>query len=243
MSPSFEHVLEVYKDAKDPHGNPEFVGYGNPDSDVLILGQEVTHKPGDEATHTPGDENWENFYKDNCEQWQKTLKFELVAHPGIEGIAYTFPAFFNPRNPFYPKPYSRKRSDPFAASATWYNYQKIMDAVCPCQDGIINMFDHCFITEMSNLCSKHNPLTKDAEKSIAQRFDLMKETVDFWSHFKVIVLACGHYADVIANKSQFPSLERDLFGEDGKCVFTRQLSIVSNDEIARIQQFIKERLA
>jgi len=231
MSQSFEHVLEVYKNAKDPHGNPEFVGYGNPGSDVLILGQENTLE----------DENWEKFHRDNCVQWQQTLDQKLSAHalcevPGSRLEDYRFPEFFNPRNPFYPMEHSRRKS------ATLYNYQKIMDVVCPCQDGIINMFDHCFITEMSNLCSKHNPLTKDVEKSIAQRFDLMKETVDFWSHFKVIVLACGHYADVIANKSKFPTLERDLFGEDGKCIFTRQLSIVSNEELTRIQRFVKDKL-
>ena len=233
MYNSFSHTLDVYIDAKDPHENPEFVGYGNPFSDVLIIGQEVTYPVGSVE--------WERFYKNNCQQWKETLDFGLVAHelnerPGASIDDYAFPDFFNPRNPFYPMEFSRKKS------ATWYNYQKIMDAVFPHQDGILNMFDYCFLTELSNISSRHNPNTKDVELSIAHRFDLMKESVDFWGHFRAIILACGPYAKVILDKQRFPNLEKELFGSEGKTYHARQLSIVSNAEINSIQNFILDKI-
>ncbi|MBP5371834.1 MAG: hypothetical protein J6Y55_07950 [Bacteroidales bacterium] len=227
---AFRHVLDVYANARDLQGNPEFVGYGNPFSDVLIIGQENTMQGVD----------WEKFARDNCQQWIQTIKENLRAHElceveGAQPSDYKFPEFFNPRNPFFPKKVD------FQESHTWYNYQKIMDVVCPHSGNLYNFFDHCFITEMSNICSAHNPQSKDVEHSIAHRFDLMKETKDFWSHFKVVILACGHYADAIKDKEKFPTLYEDMFGSAEAC-FTKQLSQVSNEEIERIKSVIADKL-
>lgn len=227
MNNTFNHVLEVYSKAVDFNENNEFVGFGNPNSSILIIGQE----------HTLQGNDWEKFHNNNCEQWIKTLKESLRAHRWEKELGdYKFPEFFNPRNPFFPKEIDYKESH------TWFNYQKLMDVVCPHSGTTINFFDHCFITEMSNICSTHNPQTKDVEKSIAHRFDLMKETVDFWKHFKVVILACGPYANAIFNKTKFPNLERELFGEEGKLIPTRQFSMVSNEEIRQIQSVIIEKL-
>lgn len=227
---AFHHVLDVYSKAVDIHGNPEFIGYGNPFSDVLIIGQENASEG----------EDWEKFVKDNCQQWILTMKENLRAHelsevPGSQPSDYKFPAFFNPRNPFFPKRIVYKESH------TWFYYQKIMDAVCPHSGDIYNLFEHCFITEMSNLNSRHNPNTKDVEQSIAQRFDLMKETRDFWSHFKIVIFACGSYADAIRDKERFPTLFNDMFGS-AEAVFTNQLSQVANEELERIKSVIEYRL-
>ncbi|MEE3483566.1 MAG: hypothetical protein VZQ98_04465 [Bacteroidales bacterium] len=227
---AFRHVLDVYSTAVDLQGNPEFVGYGNPFSDVLIIGQENASEG----------EEWEKFAKDNCQQWVFTFRDNLRAHElkevlGSQDSDYKFPEFFNPRNPFYPKKVDYKESH------TWFNYQKIMDVVCPHSGNVYNFFDHCFITEMSNINSNHNPRTKDVERSIAHRFDLMKGTKDFWSHFKIVIFACGNYADAIRDRERFPTLYEDMFGS-AKPIFTNQLSQVSKEEIERIKRIIIDTL-
>lgn len=228
---AFRKMLDVYKTSKDSRGIPEFVGYGNPYANVLIIGQENTIQ-NDEDEKT-----WDKFHKDNCQQWIETIDMNLRAHELSEYPAetdYKFP-IFNPRNPFFPKQIV------YQESHTWFYYQKIMDIVCPHSGNLYNMFDHCFITEMSDICSPHNPNIPDVEKSIAHRFDLMKQTKEFWSHFKIVIFACGHYADAIQNKEKFPTLYIDMFG-DAYPYFTHQLSQASDDEIKRIQDFIKEKL-
>lgn len=230
MNTKFQQVLELYSKTRDLYGNPEFVGFGNPNSDVLIIGQEATSTGKD----------FELFFKNNAEQWKRTLEGNLYAHelkeiPGSTLDDYSFPTFFNPKNPFYPWPFDYKKSH------TWYNYQKLMDIVCHHSGNICNFLEHCFMTEMSNLNSEHNPKTKDVEYSIAQRFDLMKETVEFWSHFKVVILACGHYADAIFDYIKYPTLKKDLFGE-AHVERTCQFSQVSENEIERLQHVIREQL-
>ena len=208
MSKIFENVLKVYSKAVDNHHNPEFVGYGNPDSEILIIGQEATHKEGDA--------DWKKFYTPNCEQWQKTLK-EGYSAKMWDGIGeYKFPEYFNPRFPFRDQLYKIQKRDKdgkplgdtsqgIGVSATWYWYQTIIDAVYPHQGQYIDFFDHCFITELSNLTRPHssNASKKEREErdmSIGKRFDLMKQTSDFWSHFKIVIFACGHYADALINE-------------------------------------------
>ena len=225
---TFDKVVRLY----DEPNEPQFVGYGNPNSEVLIIGQEVASEG----------EDYEKFVKYNAKQWQQTINEGLRAHElkereGATLADYAFPEFFNPRNPFFPWDLNYQNSH------TWYWYQRIMDAVCPHSGNTANFFDHCFVTEMSNISSKHNPGTKAVELSIAHRFDLMKETVDFWSHFKVVILACGPYANAIKDKAHFPTLERELFGEDGKLFYTNQLGRgISDAELTNIHNFLRQKL-
>ena len=50
---------------------------------------------------------------------------------------------------------------------------------------------------------------KEIESNIRKRLDWMRET-NFFNQFKVVILACGSYAEAIKNDEV---LRKDLFGE------------------------------
>ena len=60
----------MYNDAfetlvRNPKWKKRFIGYGNPDGDILIVGQE--------AAIQEGSEHWKSFYEPNQEQWESIL--------------------------------------------------------------------------------------------------------------------------------------------------------------------------
>ena len=60
---------------------------------------------------------------------------------------------------------------------------------------------------------------KEIESNIRKRLDWMRET-NFFNQFKVVILACGPYAEAIKNDEV---LRKDLFGE-AFIVYCNQLS-------------------
>lgn len=77
-----------------------------------------------------------------------------------------------------------------------------------------SLFNDCFITEMCEICRPNDKnLTKEQHKeiesNIRKRLDWMRET-NFFNQFKVVILACGPYAEAIKNDEV---LRKDLFGE------------------------------
>ena len=43
----------------------------------------------------------------------------------------------------------------------------------------------------------HRVKQENVESQIAKRFDIMRETKAFWSHFKVVLFLCGSYSAAI----------------------------------------------
>lgn len=79
--------MEYIKEFKDLLDNPqwenEFVGYGNPNAKILIIGKE--------AAAEQGSIDWEKFYAHNHEQWKDTIK---TLHGNI-GMVKTNISFLN----------------------------------------------------------------------------------------------------------------------------------------------------
>ena len=88
----------------------------------------------------------------------------------------------------------------------------------------IDFFNDCFITELCDICRPNdNGLTKEQHEEIKnhirERLDWMRET-NFFNQFKVVILACGPYAEAIKKDEV---LRSDLFG-DAYVVYCNQLS-------------------
>lgn len=221
--------LEVMK--KTP-----YIGYGNPDSEILIIGKEC-------AIDVNSDD-WKKFYNLNYSQW------DSICHGGDFDPSYGEPydfehKHFNPKNPFYPlKNRTRKKKENGYASKTYFYYQRLIDLIYgrPSPD-IINFFSSCFITELNDLCRRNNKDNKpeDAKKikqSIQNRFSWMRE-VTFFRGFKVVILACGPYANAI-KKDEL--LRNELFGT-AHIEYCHQLSqwdksLIDDMKIDRIQRVL-----
>lgn len=220
-----------------PIWKDRFIGYGNPDARILIVGQE--------AADLEGSDNWTKFYKPNWTQWKETINMpQLEIKDGHETDLdhYFFPEFFSPSFPYYKQEFKRRKT-----SDTYYWYQVLINHFYehngdnilgrPCK--IIDFFKHAFITELNEQTRPNHNTKQNVRENIRARFDLMMTAKPFWSHFDVIVFACGPYANALRND---PNLYQAIFG-DTDCVYCGQLS--GNDakkSIERIAPIITNTL-
>lgn len=207
-----------------------FIGYGNPEADILIVGKECAYDLNCDSDK----KHYDNFYKPNFEQWEESFAGHgFVYTDGVEeGKEYSFKHnAFHPIYPFFWKYNNLKNSCLRHTNSTYYYYQMLIDKIraeierVPYQKSeCITFFRDCFITEMNDICMRNHKdansiLENKVENSIKDRFDWMRKTY-FFNQFKVVVLACGPYADAIKNDSR---LKKELFG-DALIVYCGQLS-------------------
>lgn len=167
-----------------------FIGYGNPDADILIIGQETADDKQSK--------DCEKFYTPNQSQWKETIEHNRLPQTDSQG-EYKFPKFV-PSFPFKTQK-ATIRSGDGNSGATWYWYQRLHDQIYPVAkdpNGNINFFERIFITELNGEPRKnHRVKQENIESQIAKRFDIMRETKSFWSHFKVVLFLCGSYSEAI----------------------------------------------
>ena len=160
----------------------KFIGYGNPDADILIIGQE--------AADDKESKNYKEFYAPNQSQWKVTIENNCL--PQTEKFVPSFP---------FKTQKATIRSGDGNSGATWYWYQRLHDQIYPDAkdpNGNINFFERIFITELNDKPRKnHRVKQENVESQIAKRFDIMRETKSFWSHFKVVLFLCGSYSEAI----------------------------------------------
>ena len=160
----------------------KFIGYGNPDADILIIGQE--------AADDKESKNYKEFYAPNQSQWKVTIENNCL--PQTEKFVPSFP---------FKTQKATIRSGDGYSGATWYWYQRLHDQIYPDAkdpNGNINFFERIFITELNGEPRKnHKDKQENIKSQIAKRFDIMRETKSFWSHFKVVLFLCGSYSEAI----------------------------------------------
>lgn len=225
-----------------------FVGYGNPDATILVIGKECAIDINSEW----GKKAYEEEYLKNFDLWQKQIsKTEIknwIENPNLNW------SIFHPRAPYYRQRFviERKKdgkiiSGKGGTSSTWYNYQKLINIIreqgklsSKSNTKTIDFYEDCFITELNELCRSNNNDLSASEKQMIKdniriRFDLMKATKEFWSHFKTVILACGPYADALRTNKE---LAYSIFGNaniisdvDGRKI--PQLSYAISDDLLK----------
>ena len=204
-------------------GKKPFIGYGNPNADILIVGKECAEEDK---------ERQEKFYTHNFEQWEESLHGHGFGYR-CGGEPYNFESGnFHPIYPFYKQLNKIDRSGDKIGktNSTYYYYQKFIDKLRArnvdnyTPSTHVDFFKDCFITELNDICRRNNKgLKKDkrqeTEEHIRDRFDWMRGT-NFFNQFKVVILACGPYAGAIKKDE---CLKIDLFG-DAEVYYCNQLS-------------------
>jgi len=207
-----------------------FIGYGNPDADIVIIGKECAY----DLNNYLDKKDYEKFYKPNFDQWEKSFLGHGFAYSdGVEkGKVYSYENnAFHPLFPFFWKFNNLITSCSRHTSSTYFYYQMLIDKIRAEIEGkkyekseCITFFRECFITELNDICMRnHNNTTPNQEETVEShiraRFDWMRKT-NFFKQFKVVVLACGPYANAIKKD---PKLKKELFG-DALIVYCGQLS-------------------
>ena len=208
-------------------GKKPFIGYGNPNADILIIGKECADE--DKV-------NQEKFYNHNFEQWEESLNGHGFSYKNFSNEEpYDFEhGYFHPINPFYilAKKKQTTKREPGRAPSTYFYYQRLMDKLRARSivdfkrndDEIIDFFIDCFITELNDICRRNNDnldkkTRQETEDHIRERFDWMRKT-SFFNQFKVVILACGPYAKAIKEDE---CLRTELFGK-AEVYYCNQLS-------------------
>lgn len=170
---AYNKSVEYYKKEKDLIPNPFYIGFGNPNADILIVGQEkAIDKKKKFVIKTES-------VKNPC-QWKK------IVDKNISDINYLFyeekENISSFKNPLYP--YAKK------CKGTWANYQKLLNLIYPKleKEPIENsFFTKSFITEINH----HPSPTQLGNKRDPQREEFLHN--DYYKNFKVIILAIGNY--------------------------------------------------
>ncbi|RED95560.1 hypothetical protein [Marinoscillum furvescens] len=130
--------------------NPYYIGFGNPNSDVLIVGQE-------KAIEKSNQEQILSESIDNPKQW-----YQIITE-GIFELDYRFYQNGHFKNPLHPYSVKPKRGN------TWNQYQQLLEVIYPTliENEINNSFLlHSFITEVNHEVSprslgyQNNPIRK-----------------------------------------------------------------------------------
>lgn len=173
---------KLFKDLIDaPVWKGKYIGQGNPNSDILIIGREHGFAKNDQRM-LEIDKNWQ--------QWNMIL---AGGDPSETG--------YSPRHCYLGRGQEFRIGD---TSATWYVYQEIINTLRPhiMADGkkgkILDFFDYSFITEFSAVNRPNNSNNTDAEMqatadSIAERTPLLSSA--FYRSFPIVILSCGRYFD------------------------------------------------
>ena len=193
---SFNEIVSKVNDKQNSlYG--QYLGTGNPNSKILILGKECainknTHQCQYEHEILNNFINWKHNVDNNIsiQNADKDELWKTSKHVPV-----------NPLYPYRGQFFKRDRNNNYGTSATWYNYQKLLNKILqdlniPVPEDKQNKIffhEYCFLSELNSETAKYS---KDVESigretSIGIRKLLFTEV--FYQHFPIVIVATGHY--------------------------------------------------
>jgi hypothetical protein len=162
-----------------------FIGTGNPNSKILIVGKEVATDPENGKDAELEKINLEAFNRNSLD-WKSNVEKSL----SIESIEDW--SISNENNPLYAfKGIIIKKQ-----GHTWNKYQKLNNYIFDkLNNKELNFQEDFFITEMSDLPSKTTGLAQ-RKKEFKEKLKHRKESLfktEFIQNFPIVVLACSNY--------------------------------------------------
>ena len=235
-SNEFKDLIARIEQTKD------FIGYGNPNAKILIIGKEESLDMGKE------DDNiiYNQASKGNWKGWE-----EVIGNPSITPDSIPVWKESGKFCPLYPW----KGDD--LPKGTWTNYQNLINRLYPEADAgkMTTFHQYAFITEFNDLPSK---TSKRKDPEVQQRITHRCKNVlnhPFYKSFPIVIAACGHYVkdyninleDIFNQKYIEPEsvkIKREwinIHRKDNRIlIHTRQLSNSFSPElIERIAEYIE----
>lgn len=218
-------------------GNPFYIGFGNPNSEIIIFGKEKGFK-----------------VDKNCKKSVEKLEHESLQNPN-EWKYYIDNSITINTEKFYESGYYQNAFFPYLnqnkTGHTWNKYYTLLKFIYP---DILkennDFFRYSFISEINFQPSKVSLIKKFKAEN---RIEFLKS--EYFKNFKVIILACGNYLDKKSIENIFSVKHEELnlsrkrekfevfFGENRILLNTRQLSFdVSNEYLKRIADKVKNHI-
>jgi len=256
-----EYLQPFRKEVKECIKTGTYIGSGNPNSKILIVGKETSTDVENKANR---DKHYVRFQRECLEDFKKNaIKWGLNIKNQVD--ANSLPVWIGGKdsplisNPLFP--FKSLQTNQLKEGQTWRKYQKLHDLIffgdiSLSREKEFNFHHNFFLTEMNNSPAKYS---RDADKSgISDRKHFFKDSV-FIQGFPVVVLACSNYI----NGDEIKEIFNVSFNKQGGkrkqlfwthynsdytklVIHTRQLSTnVSNDlliEIAdEIRHFLRQK--
>ena len=189
----FKQVVQYCKE------NNLFVGYGNPNGKVLVIGKEAAHVAKEDLTEHL-EKKKEELLQSNVAQWEHILSTgEVPNYDGERPISDENPlyAYGNQLN----KKDVRKEGKPYngGTSDTYTKYEKLYEQLFLQGEKLkkINFQKEFFITELSDYPTKESYNDKEIEalrqQSIEERKPLF--ALPFFKEFPIVIVAAGDYPE------------------------------------------------
>lgn len=215
----------------DPAWVGKYIGEGNPNASILIVGQEsaIDQYPKDDDKNS----SWLlSLFNKNHSLWQKnqqciTDSGNLFIEDWTKQTELRLEKY-NPYDPFCGQAFSL-RHNVVGTNKTWYNYQKILNSAALESRSIdyaekytkLSVFRNCFVTELNDYCIPNHKketllrysqeigenIHQVIEQHIGARYDLICEhDHGFFKKFDVVILACGKkYVEKLNTNRMFGS--------------------------------------
>lgn len=154
--------------------NLQICGQGNPDADILIIGQEQS---SDEDLSEP--EKYGEHLKSLIRNYDLCIRENLCNQ---EKYSSRLRPKVDPRT-------GKKIAD------TWLNYQKLIASIYPqnqVQSGYVDFENFAFTTELGNKARKHSVRDSLTMNDIADRLVVLKQS-EYIQSFPIVILACSDY--------------------------------------------------
>jgi hypothetical protein len=229
------YSIDRSKKLKDLDQGLFYVGYGNPNSEIIIFGKEHSYK--EEDIEQKFDE-----YINNANEWKGHIEsnfFQVRSTSKVLKVKTSkFKYYNNAFLPYYSNGVRFQKS-----GHTWTKYQKLINFYNEKENSFGGefLFD-CFISEINTIPSKTSVIKEYNE---SDRISFLQN--DFYQNFPIKILACGKYLtdekicqifkldintkQVIMNKPRLNVFKT----KDQIIINTRQLSMnVSNEYIKEI---------
>ena len=231
--------------------NNFYIGTGNPNADILIIGKEISIDPKIDK----GNMQCQTEIANNIMHWKRDVG------KNQKDIENYNDSNYSPLYPYKGQKLIIDNDKNGGTSRTWYNYQKLYNLIYPeNKKDIITFHENVFITELNDSPSLK---TKDANKDSLAKRKLFIKNSDFFKSFSVVIIAGLGYFKIskkaneiedifsvtcISKKSSDNNPNQNYWIHHGNCspkllINTRQLSMNVTDALLKeIAEEIKKSL-
>ena len=185
---------------------PDFIGWGNPNAKILLLGKEPAIDLGKEG----GRIQYETEVKHNRADWSENI----AQQTGFDDVVAQWGIYGNPLCPHGWQKYRVTNLDKDGnypegkegTARTWYQYQKLTDMIFGKtlgRDDFLDFHKYCFSTDMSDIAALESSRTEPekTKTSIEERKRFFSH--DFFKRFPIIIAAVSHYPKKYAGDIYF----------------------------------------
>lgn len=186
----------------------EYIGHGNPNANILFIGQEGASDP-----YAPIGADGRNDYmrslKGNREDWSRNIQEEIWYGNLGESCTPDTLKNFNPLYPYKGQKFQVRTGSEESGNLkgtkgtarTWYNYQKLINRIFELfsaerkpmtKEDDIDFHRYSFHSDMSAVAlKKHSAKNEAGKKSVVERKSLLSSV--FFHNFPIVIAAVGHF--------------------------------------------------